>query len=262
MNIFFYGLLLSLAVFSSCGNAKKLQYLQGPIDPIKYGAVNYKEPVIQTGDILSISVFSDNPVASAIYNRPSVASSGISSGGATFSNNSASVIEGYLVDNNGNIQFHSLGVVLAKGLTKEQLAKKITDSLRNVLQNPYCLIRFTNFKITVLGEVGQPSVYSIPSEKISILEALGLAGDLNSFARRDSVMIIRETTSERKFGWIDLRKPDIFSSDYFYLQQNDVIVVHPTRNKAAANDQVVVRNISLGATLLSTLAVVFTLLTR
>jgi polysaccharide biosynthesis/export protein len=243
--------LFYMVVMSSCGNTKKIQYLQGSIDLAKYGKVNYNEPVIQVGDQLGITVFSKSAEASSLYNQPIV-------GGTT-----AATVAGYTVDNNGNIMFQSLGNVTAKGLTRQQLGAAIAKKLDSVLTEPYCQVKFLNYKITVIGEVNRPSVYTVPSEKVSVLEAIGLAGDLTTFGRRDSILVIRETDVERKFGWIDIRQPEIFNSDYFYLQQNDVIVVHPTRAKAAAaNDQVWVRNVTLAATLLSSLAVVYSLLTR
>jgi len=242
-------------IVSSCGNAKKLQYMQGPFDPDSVGIVKYKEPVIQIGDILSITVFSDNPAASAVYNQPAVAIQGsgaaASSGGGT---------TGFMVDNKGNIQFHSIGNLSAAGLTRQELGSHVAEKLKLVLNNPYCQVRFVNFKITVIGEVAQPSVFSVPSEKISVLEAIGLAGDLTPYGRRDSVMIIRETATERKFGFIDLRKTDFFASDFFYLHQNDIIVVPPSKSRAASSDQVWVRNVTLAATMLSTFAVIYSLL--
>ena len=244
-------LLLSIGILCSCGNSKKLQYIQGPFDDSLYSKVNYQEPLIKNGDILGITVYSDNPVASAIYNQASQAPTTPGTIVNTANN-------GYLVDNHGNIVLHSLGNIYVKGLTRAQVAAIVTEKLKEVLKNPYCQVRFNNFRITVLGEVKNPAVFSIPSEKISVLEVLGLAGDLTSAARRDSVMIIRETDSTRKFGWMDLRRTDIFLSDYFYLQQNDVVVVHPSKRKSTADDQVTARNIGLAATVVSTIAIVLT----
>ena len=244
-------ILLSIGIICSCGNPKKLQYMQGPFDPSLYGKVNYQEPLIKTGDILGITVYSDNPAASAIYNQAAQAPA-TPGALANTSNN------GYLVDNNGDILFHSLGKIHVKGLTRLQVADTVTRRLEEKLMNPYCQVRFNNFRITVIGEVKNPSVFSIPSEKISVLEVLGLAGDLTGSARRDSVMIIRESDSTRKFGWMDLRRTDIFASEYFYLQQNDVVVVHPSKRKSAADDQVTARNIGIAATIVSTIAIVLT----
>lgn len=252
-------MLLALAggvILASCGDAKKLQYLQGPFsDTSANTRVSYKEPSILPGDILTITVYSDNAAASALYNQPSTNATATASSPMNTGTNI-----GYLVDNNGNIQFHSLGNIQAKGLTRQQLGAKVVEKLEPVLKNAYCQVRFSNYKVTVIGEVNNPSVFTVPNEKISVLEAIGLAGDLTSYGRRDSVMIIRETDSTRKFGWIDLKKSDIFNSEFFYLKQNDVIVVHPIKSKSAVNDQIMVRNISLAATVISTLAIIITLI--
>jgi len=246
-------LILPLGMLFSCGNVKKLQYLQGPFDSLAYAKINYQEPLIKNGDILGISVYSDNPEASALYNQashaPQTPGGAAASGGAT---------SGYLVDNNGYILFHSLGNIYVKGMTRQQVAAILNEKLKEVLKNPYCQVRYNNFRITVLGEVRNPSVYSIPSERISLLEVLGLAGDLTPYGRRDSVLVIRENDSTRRMGWMDLRKTDIFESEYFFLQQNDVVIVHPSKRKSAVDDQVTARNIGLAATIVSTLAILIT----
>ncbi|MFM9911769.1 MAG: polysaccharide biosynthesis/export family protein [Chitinophagaceae bacterium] len=258
MKLLSIGGFVGLLILSSCGGIKKLQYFQGSLSGSKYSTVIYNEPVIQMGDVLSITVFSDNSLASAIYNQPSGPYTSNSIGAVA----TAGSAGGYLVDNAGYIQFHKIGNVLAKGLTRQALGKSIAQKLDSFLTNAYCQVRFTQFKITVLGEVNHPSVFTVPSEKVSVLEALGLAGDLTAFGRRDSVMIIREKDSERKFGWINMRQTELFNSEFYYLQQNDVIVVHPTKNKAAVNDQILVRNISLAASLISTLAIVYSLVIK
>lgn len=246
--------LLAIIIFSSCGNTKQLQMLQGPIDTAKISKINYSNPVIQEGDILSIFVYSDDANASALYNQAPVNSVG----------GVAAQPTGYLVNNSGEIRFNSLGNIQVKGLTLDQVGKMLSEKFvkNDLLKNPYCLVKYSNFKFTIIGEVNRPSVINSPQEKVSILEALGLAGDLTAYARRDSVMVIREVNFNRNIGWIDLRKTDIFNSEFFYLRQNDVVVVNPTKNKAAINDQILVRNISLGASLVSTLAIVISVLKR
>lgn len=246
--------LILVIILASCGNTKQLQILQGPIDANRISKVQYAVPVVQEGDILNIFVYSDDAAASALYNQlPVNAVAG-----------AAPQTSGYLVDNNGIIRFNSLGSIEVKGLTLDQVGKLLAERFvkADLLKNPYCLVKYANFKFTIIGEVNRPSVFNSPQEKVSILEALGLAGDLTSYARRDSVMVIREIDLKRSIGWIDLRKSDIFNSEFFYLKQNDVVVVNPTRNKAAINDQILVRNISLGASVLSTIAIVISVLKR
>lgn len=249
----------SAMVFASCGDSRKLQYLQAPLDPSGYAQISYREPVIQSGDLLSITVYSDDPRASAMYNQLPVpvtnakqVSNGLSGPGGSVEGSNA----GYLVDSAGNIYFHSIGNLAVKGLTRMQVGKLIASKLDTLLRNPYCQVRFQNFKITVLGEVKNPSIFAIPSEKISVLEALGLAGDLTDYARRDSVLVVRESNEGRKFGWVDVRRTDMFNSEFYYLQQNDVIVVNPVRRKPTASDQIWLRNVTIITSVISTLAIV------
>ena len=166
---------------------------------------------------------------------------------------------GYLVDTKGDIQFQDLGNLHVEGLDKAKLTELLTGKLKEYLTEPYVTIRFVNFKITIIGDVLKPGSYSIPSERVNILELLGLAGDLNITARRDNIRIIREQNGKREFGMIDLRTPDIFNSPFYQLKQNDIVYVDLSRNKAAASDQTTIRNISVGATIISTIALIYTI---
>ena len=251
------GLVVILSL-SSCFNSRKAQkelaYLQGKLDTLPNLTVASKEAIIQKGDLLSIVVYSDNFEASAVYNQQQGhAPSG--SGGTTSGN-----VGGYLVAQDGNIYFQSLGPIHAEGLTRKELADVLVKKFvtLDLLKNPYADIRFLNFKFTVLGEVNKPGTFSVPQENISILEMLGLAGDLTMFGRRDNVLIIRETNGKREFGRLDLRKANIFQSPYFYLQQNDVVWVEPNNKKATLNDQTTLRNLSIvtGLASLASVAVV------
>jgi polysaccharide export outer membrane protein len=244
---------------------KNLQYLQGNIDTSKLSSYSIPEPIIQKGDLLSIIVFSDEPKATALFNQ-SVTSMQT---GATSNNGNAmggglglpaATSPGYLVDFNGNIQFQRLGQLHVEGLNKQQLIDLLNSKLKDTLLfHPYYSIRFLNYKITLIGDVAHPGVYSIPAERVNLLEALGLAGDLNITARRDNIRIIREQNGKRQFGSVDLRNPDILRSPFYQLQQNDVIYVDFNKSKAAASDQTTARNISIGATVVSTLAILYSI---
>jgi polysaccharide export outer membrane protein len=107
----------------------------------------------------------------------------------------------------------------------------------------------------LIGEVGKPGTYTIPTDKVSIFDALGLAGDITVFGKRNNVMIVREANGSRQFAQLDLSKPEIFASPYYYLQQNDMVIVDVAKNKAAVNDQITVRNITIAASILSTIAI-------
>ncbi len=258
---FFLVIATALVLFSSCTNVKNLQYLQGPLDDPQIAQVSSIEHTIQPGDLLSILVFSDNPAASAAFNQPMFASINNGPGNNTIigniSQNAGNTSLGYLVDADGNIQFQQIGNVRVAGLKKAEVARILDSSLSKYLNNPYFNIRFMNFKVTVIGDVARPSTFNIPSERINVLEAIGLAGDLTVTARRDNVLVIREINGKREFGRLNLTDPQVFKSPFFNLAQNDIVVVDLTKNKAAQGDQSTVRNLTLGASILSTVAIIF-----
>src|SRR5450755_4631861 len=248
---------------SSCGNTKQLVLMQGKFDTAKLSIINPIEPIIRKGDILSIIVYSDNPDATKIYNQSLIATGNASviapSGEAQNIGGAPPAAPGYQVDVDGNIVFQGLGKIHVEGLTKAALKDTLDARLIPFLQHPYYSIRFLNFKFTMMGEVTRPGIISIPGERINILEAIALAGDLTFYARRDSVLVIRENNNKREFARLDLRKPEIMASPYFYLQQNDIVIFEPTRKKAAANDIVTTRNITLALAIISTFTVVYSI---
>ncbi len=173
------------------------------------------ESLIQSNDLLSISINSLNPSASAMFNV----------------NNSGTA--GTLVGSDGSIYIPILGNLKATGVTKSQLASTITKALidQKLLIDPIVTIRFLNFRVTVLGEVNRPTVIPVPSEKISLMEAIGAAGDLTFDALRNNVLIIREESGQKIIGRVDLNSNEIFSSPYYYLKSNDIVYVEPQRSK-------------------------------
>jgi polysaccharide export outer membrane protein len=253
---------LSLLLFS-CKIQRAVPYLQGPIDTAALSQVNMPEPTIQKGDLVGITVFSDNAEATAYFNQQG--SAGISTSAAAGAGASSPQMPGYLVNNEGNIQFPSLGQVHVEGLTKAGLAQLLKEKLAPYLMNPYCNIRFLNYRFTVLGEVVNQGVYTAPGEKVNILEALGMAGDLTPYGLKDSIMVIRETNGKRSFGNLDVSRANVLASPYYYLQQNDIVIVKAHPKKPAASDQTINRNrtiVTTIASLVTTLAVVINLITR
>jgi len=171
------------------------------------------------------------------------------------------VAVGYLVDTDGDILFPMLGSIRAQGLTKSQLKNKIRNIIleKKLLLEPIVSIRFLNFRVTVLGEVGHPTVIPIPNEKISLLEALGLAGDLTIYGKRTNVMIIREEKDQKITKHVNLNSSELFSSPYYYLKSNDVVYVEPNKNRVTGSSRtliwapVIVSVISLGIIIASRL---------
>jgi len=208
---------------------KKVTYFNNMNDGEIPSAAAYV-PVINKNDILSISVSSLNSEASAVFNAPNLLPTSTSTvlGAPT-------QLVGYLVNENGDIIFPVLGRIHAEGLSTKQLSETITKMLgdKKLLVDPIVATRITNFKVTVLGEVGKPGVISVPNEQITLIEALGFAGDLTIYARRDNVLILREGNNGKKIvSHINLNSGDVLSSPYYNLKANDVIYVEPTIDKA------------------------------
>src|SRR5690606_20579617 len=149
---------------------------------------------------------------------------------------STPINESYLVDKDGFINYPVVGQINLKGLTKLEAVNKMSLLLEEYVQDPIINIRLMNFKGTVIGEVQKPSTFIIPTERVTILEALGLARDMTATGRRENVLVIREKDGVRSTTRLNLNDKDVLSSPYYYLQQNDVIYVEPYKTKAIQSD--------------------------
>ena len=220
-------LIFTLTMAFSCTSGKNLRYFPEIKDGSIQSNTPFPESVIQKSDILSITVSDLNPDASKAFNAANAG--GSAEGGA------AAPI-GYLVNTEGNIQFPMIGNLKAEGLTKNQLKDKIAKTLidKRILLEPIITIRFVNFRVTVLGEVNHPTVVTVPNEKISLLEALGLAGDMTIYAKRNNVLVIREANDQKIIKRLDLNSDELFTSPYYYLQSNDIVYVEPNKAKVAS----------------------------
>lgn len=247
-----------LFILPACKTPRQAQYLQGPIDTAALSKIQIPETVIQKGDLIGITVFSDNPDATAVYNQQ-ISTTTLSSaetpnnGFGSSASQTVPSMPGYLVDANGDIRFQSLGLLHIEGLTKASLEQLLKEKLSPFLKNPFCTIRFLNNKFTILGEVTKQGIYTIPNEKVSILEALGMAGDISLYGEKDSILVIREANGKRSFGYLDVSKPEVMLSPYYYLQQNDVVIVKANPKKPSVSEQVANRNFARAATVSSIL---------
>ena len=256
-------------IMSSCGGVKNLQYLQGKFDTARLSKVEIPEPIIQKGDLLAITVYSDDPLATAAVTNPQTNSassaSGGTSGGLTQTSTSGSAtLQGFAVSQSGEIQLYKLGAIAAEGKTKKQLGDTLAFMYANMglLKNPYVDVRFMSYKVTIVGEVNKPGSFSVPTDKLNAFEAIGLAGDITVYGRRDNVLVVRESNGTRTFGRLNLKDPNVFLSPYYYLQQNDMVVVDVGKNKSVLNNQSTSQSISLGASLLSIGAVLISIFRR
>lgn len=216
----------------SCGSAKNAVYFNDPSSFTFGNEVANLEPIIQSNDLLSIVVSSVNSEAADLFN----ASKNFADQSSTNSGNTTRV-SGYLIDQDGFVNFPILGKIKAAGNTKKMLRDEITSLLVNkkLLLEPIVDIRYLNYRVSILGEVKNPSVLNVPSEKISLLEALGMAGDITIFGRRDNITLIREEDGVKRIRKIDLTTNEIFNSPYYYLQSNDIIYVQPNGAKVASS---------------------------
>lgn len=223
-----------LVILASCSKAN-LTYLSDLKEQEAFesdlSAAN--EPVIQPGDLLRVSMSSQNPESNALFNSGLIMTGG---SGRNADPNSilvgSNANDGYLVDKNGFVNFPFIGNVNLNGLTKEEASEKVTEILKKYVKQPVINVRIINFKVTVLGEVNRPSVLLVPGEKINILEALASAGDMTSFGRRENVVIIRTRKDVRSTARVNLNEKSLLNSPFFYLQQNDIVYVAPKKAKS------------------------------
>ena len=227
-------LLVVLAVgAASCGRKtyKNIAYLQDVEEDMSLPMAVNRGIVIQPQDKISIVVSTTNSELAKPYNLPRVTYSlgveGDNTGGS-------SNVLGYVVDNSGNINMAGLGEMHVAGMNRWELSNYVRQELidRDLLKDPNVTVEFMNFKISVLGEVNGPGTYNIVGDKVTILQALSLAGDLTIMGKRDNITVLREQGKERTFYHLDLRDSDIFNSPAYYLQQSDVVYVYPSKVRA------------------------------
>jgi len=230
---YFFLAAVAVLTVTSCSTPKNVAYIQNS-DYIDYSNSEFLyDARIMPKDILTITISTVNPEASAPFNlivRPTLtsATSNIATSGGS--------LQTYLVDNNGCIDFPVVGTLQVGGLTKSMCEKLIHDKIKrymNAEENPIVTVRMSNYKISVIGEVNRPGMFTVDNEKINIFEALAKAGDLSIYGVRDRVKLIRENAKGRKEIYtVNLNDANIVNSPYYYLQQNDIIYVEPNQVKA------------------------------
>ena len=229
-----------IAFLASCSAPKEVLYLQD-IASIKEENLdkNY-EVIIHKDDLLAILVNSKDPELALPFNMPVVT---YQIGAQTTAQQR---LLGYLVDQNGDIDFPILGKIHVEGLTRMQVTELIKQKLmsEDLIKDPIVTVQFLNFKVSVMGEVTRPGTFDISGDRITLLEALSMAGDLTIYGRRDRVAVIREKDGKRRILYHDLRSSDIFQSPCYYLQQNDIVYVEP--NKAKTGQSRINSNNSVG----------------
>lgn len=244
-------LLLSSAIFvllfafSSCVSKKDMIYFQSD-SIIENELLKNYAPKIQTDDVLSIYVSALDPESTLAYN--------LFAGGQSTSSQPLS----YLVDVNGAISFPELGTITVVGMTTNELKGYLTSKLERFIKKPIVTIRLENFRITILGEVRSPGSFSVPSERISVSEAIGMAGDLTIQGKRKNVLLIRNNNGKFEKIRLDLTNESLFKSPYYYLAQNDVLYIEPNRAKVNSSALGTTSSLISVATAILSLVFIFT----
>lgn len=252
MQIRIFFILLLIPIFFSCKTKEKMVYFQGPtFDSL---ASNF-ETTLEIDDIISIVVTADNPEQAVQFNFPDVGSGSTLNNGYTQGN---SVRNAYLINKEGYINFPILGKVKLSGLERTQAVELLEQKIASYINNPVVQLQIENFKVTVLGDVTRPGTFKIPNERITLLEAVGLAGDLKLTGVRKNVLVIREQNGVRTEYRVDLTSKELFTSPVYYLKQNDVIYVEP--NMAARSQSTFFRTtgsifISIASVVVATISV-------
>ena len=255
------GLLLLLTfLLVSCKSTDNITYFQDVDNLNKImaaGTSAYCEPKILEDDMLLITVSANDPEAATMFNLPLI--SYTAPGDTEVSKNP--VLQSYIVDSSGYINFPVLGKLHVTGNSCDELTKILEEKLKEYIKSPLVNVRIVNFKISVLGEVNTPGSFPLSTPRVSILDALSLAGDLTIHGERTNLLLIRDQNGKKDVYRIDLTSSELLASPYFYLQQNDVLYVKP--NKARRNNAKYSPssqyNISVVSTIISALSIILVL---
>lgn len=224
--------LTMVVLLGSCSSGKDVPYFQNIDDISLAGSKGLYDAKIMPKDMLTITVSTTDPAAAAPFNL----SVGNTVGASGQLSNGGGNLQGYLVDNDGNINFPVIGHMHVQGMTKSQCQDMIREKLLPFMaatENPIVTVRMSSYRVTVTGEVNRPGVIPVSTEKMSIVEALAQAGDLTVYGKRDNIMLIREDeTGQKKMVRLNMNDANLINSPYYYLQQNDIIYVQPNSVKA------------------------------
>ncbi len=234
---------------TSCVTQQKMAYLKN-VDATLTDSINKHynpivEPKVVVGDHLFITVAAQDADAAAPFNLPTQVF--MTPGSETAATTPS--LQYYTVDSEGNINFPILGKLHLAGLKKSEAVTYITEKLQLALRDPIVNIQFLSYNITVMGEVNRPGKYQIRNERVTLLDALAMAGDMTPYGKRDNILVTRETDGKLEFVRLNINDASILTSPYFFLQQNDVVYVEPNKVRALAS-----QNISLYLSMVTTLA--------
>lgn len=254
-------LAILITLFASCASREKIAYYQD-IEKISSAENSTYSSMLKPDDLLLIFISSPLPEAAAPFNLSTISVAGNTSSGTANVENSGGQIryQTYLIDKEGFIQFPIIGNVKLGGLSREDAIKTLKGALAKYVQDPIVNLRILNFKVTVQGEVSRPGTFNVLTERVTLPEAIAMAGDMTIYGKRDNVLIIREIDGKKTSNFVDMTKSEFINSPFYYLSQNDLVVVEP--NKTRMNASVVGPNISVIFSSISLLVTVVALLIR
>ena len=231
----FLVMMITVVVASSCNSGKQLAYFKDLSDTAMMSKINtlpYVPLKLQPDDDVQVIISSPAPEASQFFNILTMSTA--TDAAASTMNPTQAFLNNYKISSDGFITMPVLGNIQAAGLTIEQLKSSILVKLKDYLKDPVISARITNFKVTVIGEVGQPVVIPVTGQTINILEAVGAAGDLTEFGIRKNVRVIRKLADgTTEIAVLNFNKASVLQSPYFQLRQNDIVYVEAAKNKAA-----------------------------
>lgn len=249
----FFIILFFCGIISSCASKKEVLFFQ---DIENLSAVDQQgndETIIRVDDLLYIAITGNTPEVGALFNPIT----NLPVAGVAAANNR---LQTYIVEQDGTINFPLVGTINVAGETRQEVVEKLQKAASVYVKDPVVNLRIINFTISVLGEVARPGAFTITDERISVLEALGLAGDMTIFGERKNVKVIRETNGIKSYGELDFTSIDVVNSPYYYLQQNDVVLVAP--NRAQIQSAAFNRNSTIFISIAGIIISVLTILTR
>ena len=247
LNLKLWAYALGLLFLTGCASREDIVYFQGT--PSEMEAMNYS-PTLQPDDQLAITISAMDFEATKPFNLTNY----------YYNSQDPERRLTYLIDENGEIDYPVLGKLKLGGLTRIEAMDLMKEKLSEYIVQPGVNIEIVNFKVTVLGEVAKPGTFTVENERVTVLEALGMAGDLTINGVRKNVMVIRETPEKKEFYHLDLTSGDLVNSPVYYLKQNDVVYVEP--NKAQINSSTYSRNTSIIISIASLVITVISVLTR
>ena len=232
MKVKFYLFAVLCGLMCGCRAPKDVTYFQGIDDltPEQLAEMGQSYTIkIANDDLLSINVTAWDPAAVTPFNPPVYAFPTVVQGEQQIQ--ASQNLYTYLVDGEGCINFPVVGKVHVAGLTRQELAKDLEEKISKYVENPLVNVQLLNFKITLMGDVSRPGSYTVKNDRVSILDAIGMAGDLQLSANRKNILVIRDNDGAKETHRMDITDPAIFASPYFYLKQNDIVYVEPIKIK-------------------------------